>query len=88
MGFGKTLTILSLAHWAVMASAAMAGGTTNLRSSVNRLLSFEAANSAETYYAEEAQAWRMLGVYTDCEGQEDGAAVCQRYLLWAAVRRS
>ena len=57
-----------------------------------------------TYYNDYAQAWRLLGFYIDCNaplnnvnecydeggegGGEDGAAACQRYLLWAAVRES
>lgn len=52
-----------------------------------RLLSFSnAVDTTSTFYAEEAQAWRMLGVYMDCEPQEDGTSVCERFLLWAAVR--
>ena len=51
-----------------------------------------------TYYNDYAQAWRLLGFYTDCnaplnnvnecydDGDGDGEAACQRFLLWAAVR--
>jgi len=52
---------------------------------LSRMLAFETAETVETVYAEEAQAWRMLGAYMDCEGQEDGTTSCERFLLWAAV---
>ncbi|KAG7340905.1 polymorphic outer membrane domain containing protein [Nitzschia inconspicua] len=45
-------------------------------------------DGTETYYDENAQAWRLLGFYQDCDtknsNQEDNAQECQRYLLWAA----
>jgi hypothetical protein len=50
-----------------------------------RILSFSNVDTTETVYADEAQAWRMLGLYMDCEAQDDGTSICQRYLLWAAV---
>ena len=39
-----------------------------------------AVDTSETYYAEDAQAWRYLGTYIDCSEND----TCQRYLLWAA----
>ena len=54
-------------------------------------------DGTETYYDEYAQAWRLLGIYIDCDHCEAGMSeaeclqdgqelVCQRYLIWAAVR--
>ena len=57
-------------------------------------------DGTETYYDENAQAWRLLGFYVDCDacgGDEnynpaecaqldDDESTCQRFLLWAAVR--
>jgi Na+(H+)/acetate symporter ActP len=54
-------------------------------------------DGTETYYDEYAQAWRALGFYIDCDADqaqdrrlEDGdeQGHCQRYMLWAAVRKS
>jgi len=61
----------------------------------------EFIDGSETYYNDYAQAWRLLGFYTDCNAprnnfnecdDEDGGGsgdndevACQRYLLWAAV---
>lgn len=42
-------------------------------------------DSRNTYYDGYQQAWRYLGFYVDCYTKE-GQKVCQRYLLWAAVR--
>jgi hypothetical protein len=53
-------------------------------------------DGSETYYDENAQAWRLLGFYIDCNHCENGdneaaciqegqETTCQRYLLWAAV---
>jgi hypothetical protein len=50
------------------------------------------ADSYETYYAEYAQSWRLLGFYADCSGVEEGAeqralgenSGCTRMALWAA----
>jgi hypothetical protein len=42
-------------------------------------------DSRNTYYDGYQQAWRYLGFYVDCYTKE-GTKVCQRYLLWAAVR--
>ena len=54
-------------------------------------------NGDETYYSDYSQAWRMLGMYIDCNspyqeqgecyGDGDGGdeAPCMRYLMWAAV---
>lgn len=89
MAFLKTFGFLALAKLLPPVEATTAGSSNMLRSAgghLPRLLAFDAAETAETIYAEEAQAWRMLGVYMDCEGQDDGTTVCQRFLLWAAVR--
>jgi hypothetical protein len=57
-------------------------------------------DGTETYYAERSQAWRMLGVYIDCDAQDEeddhdrklnvnrkleDKSECQRYMLWAGV---
>jgi hypothetical protein len=53
-------------------------------------------DGSETYYDANAQAWRLLGFYIDCNHCDDGLneaaciqagqqTTCQRYLLWAAV---
>ena len=56
-------------------------------------------DGTETYYNDYAQAWRLLGFYTDCNaphnnynecsddqdgGNDDDQPACQRYLMWAA----
>ena len=56
--------------------------------------------NGETYYDEYSQAWRMLGMFIDCNPEKDDRRrqldeanvdddgsenTCQRYLLWAAV---
>jgi hypothetical protein len=43
-------------------------------------------DGTETYYDENAQAWRLLGFYQDCDarGDDENNGECQRYLLWAA----
>jgi hypothetical protein len=47
-------------------------------------------DGSNNYYNAYAQAWRLLGLYIDCNAlQEDQdhyrSDGCQRYLLWAAV---
>lgn len=53
-------------------------------------------DGSETKYDENAQAWRLLGFYVDCNHCDDAnneaeclaageKTYCQRYLLWAAV---
>ena len=53
-------------------------------------------DGSETYYDANAQAWRLLGFYIDCNHCQDGSneaaciqagqqTTCQRFLLWAAV---
>lgn len=51
-------------------------------------------DGSETYYAEQAQAWRLLGFYEDCNSNSNdnnnnanndrSSSSCQRYVLWAA----
>ena len=79
--------------WAVVAPttrAVDASSSSSMLRSLNRvstrMLAFDnAVDTTQTVYAEEAQAWRMLGLYTDCEAQQDGTSICEKYLLWAAV---
>lgn len=52
-------------------------------------------DGTETFYSERSQAWRLLGVYIDCDAQAnenhsgdrklEDVQSCQRYMLWAAV---
>ena len=89
MAFFKTFAVFVLAKMLSLVDAMKRSTTTTmLRSTGNplpRMLAFETVETVETVYAEEAQAWRMLGLYMDCEAQEDGTTVCERFLLWAAV---
>uniref|UniRef100_A0A7S3P8Z8 Uncharacterized protein n=1 Tax=Amphora coffeiformis TaxID=265554 RepID=A0A7S3P8Z8_9STRA len=87
MGFFKSFAVFALAKMFSLVDATEGSTTTMLRSTGNllpRMLAFDTAETVETVYAEEAQAWRMLGLYMDCEDQEDGTTVCERFLLWAA----
>jgi hypothetical protein len=70
--------------------------TTTLRAAQRRLLQYDKQfiDGGETYYDEYAQAWRMIGMYIDCNVEEyseedrnenSNTGGCQRYLLWAAV---
>jgi hypothetical protein len=47
-------------------------------------------DGSTNYYDPYAQAWRLLGLYIDCNALQgddhDSGDGCQRYLLWAAVR--
>ena len=60
--------------------------------------SMQFINGDETYYSDYSQAWRMLGMYIDCNspyqhegdcyGDQDdeySEVPCMRYLMWAAV---
>ena len=78
--------IASLGSFAATATAASApsySDSQQLRSpslQQRKLGIINAVDTSETYYAEDAQAWRYLGTYIDCSANN----TCQRYLLWAA----
>jgi hypothetical protein len=76
-----------------------------MKSTLNRMLSGTSERNGDydtlfldgtqTYYDEYAQAWRLLGMYIDCDAVSDDDSNdneyetgCPRYLLWAAVRSS
>jgi hypothetical protein len=75
-----------------------------MRNTLNRMLSGTSErqgdyntiflDGTQTYYDEYAQAWRLLGMYIDCDAvltddhEDEYQTGCFRYLLWAAVRAS
>lgn len=84
----RYVAVLALAQVIQSTQGSMDDGLKMLRSTARRLhriLNLNTVDTTESYYSEEAQAWRMLGLYMDCETQDDGSSLCQRYLLWAAV---
>lgn len=86
MTFLKTSLVLALLQTLSFSLASSDVDSPLLRTNkLPRLLAFDAADSTETYYSEDAQAWRMLGLYMDCAKQDDGTSLCERFLLWAAV---
>ena len=83
MKFIQAIVSLGFAAVAVAATPATTTSSESLRSpsSQQRKLGIiNAVDTSETYYAEDAQAWRYLGTYIDCSEND----TCQRYLLWAA----
>jgi hypothetical protein len=68
--------------------------STSLRKAQKRFLSGYAdgfVDGSETLYEEYAQAWRVLGLYVDCNTDAglrrnlgDNDSQCQRYIMWAA----
>lgn len=88
MGFANTPLTLLLTTALLLAPATNAAESSLRTSAMTRQLRFDnAVDTTDTIYAEAAQAWRMLGVYTDCTTQQDdGTSLCERFLLWAAVR--
>lgn len=93
------ITMLSQIFAALLVSVASASSQDNWIS-ISRDVQFQPATRGRhltssvdpngIFYAGDAQAWRYLGFFSDCEGlideDQDGQIhECQRYLLWAAV---